>query len=111
MPTSNPTITADWGKLVDVGEDFTLGFPPGPHQPVAVAAVDTDSAPLVEGEILTAPAPVLNRARLGAGFIFARSLTAASVPAWLHTWHGNQILFTAGLWDNSALWLTDRIWS
>ncbi len=52
MATTNPVITTAWAKIVEDGDDFTLGTAPGPQVAIAIAAMDSDEAPTVAGQTL-----------------------------------------------------------
>ena len=86
MATTNPTITTSWAKIVDAGDDFTLGLPHGPQVMIALAVMTTDEAPAIAGMRLQGGADAVNRYIVGPGYVYAKSLTGASVTAWLHTW-------------------------
>ncbi len=86
MATTNPVITTSWAKIVTAGDEFTLGVSPGPIVQIAIACQAADEAPTVAGQALQAPSEAINRALTGPGYLFAKSLTGASVTAWLHSW-------------------------
>jgi hypothetical protein len=113
MATSNPSVGTSWTQLVPAGDYFTLGVQAnesaGNH--LAVAATEADSEPGVTGHILPTPANVINRALLGSGFVWAKSLRDSAIIIWLHRWNSDPVLFNAGVWNTSAIWQYDRIWS
>jgi hypothetical protein len=113
MATSNPSVGTSWTQLVPAGDDFTLGVQANDHagNHLAVAATDADSEPSVAGHILATPANVINRALIGSGFVWAKSLRDTAITLWLHRWNSDPILFDAGVWDTTATWLYDRTWS
>ena len=86
MATTNPVITPAWTKIVTAGDEFTLGLPPGPQAVIAIACQAADEAPTVAGQPLQGSHEAANRALTGPGYLFAKSLTGASVTAWLHSW-------------------------
>lgn len=86
MATSNPVITTSWAKIVTAGDDFTLGIPHGAQTAIAIAAMATDVAPTIAGQPLQGSSESVNRLLTGPGYVYAKSLTGASVTAWLHAW-------------------------
>lgn len=87
MATTNPTITSAWAKLVAAGDEFTLGIADnqGPAE-IALAAMASDEAPAITGQILRVPFGQMNRALTGPGHIYAKRVDGTSVVAWLHSW-------------------------
>lgn len=86
MATTNPTITTSWAKIVDAGDDFTLGLPHGSQVQIAIACMTADEAPAIAGQPLQSSSEAVNRYLVGPGYVYAKSLTGASVVAWLHAW-------------------------
>lgn len=86
MATTNPTITTSWAKIVDAGDDFTLGLPHGSQVQIAIACMTADEAPAIAGQPLQSSSEAVNRYLVGPGYVYAKSLMAGSVTAWLHTW-------------------------
>ena len=79
MPTTNITITTNWVKIADAnnGELLATWTAPGT---IEVATTTTDTAPTVNGHRLTRESAI-TRAAVGAGFVWARSLSAGSTAA------------------------------
>jgi len=86
MATTNPSLTSSWAKVVEAGDEFTIGIQPGSTTVIAIAAVATDTSPAVAGHFLMGPGESINRALTGPGYIYARSVDAAAASAWLHAW-------------------------
>lgn len=86
MATTNPVITTSWAKVVTAGDEFTLGISPGPQAAIAIACQAADEAPTVAGQVIQSSHEAINRALTGPGYLYAKSLTGASVTAWLHAW-------------------------
>lgn len=86
MATTNPTITTSWAKIVTANDEFTLGVAHGPQSQIAVAVMATDVAPTIAGHPLQSSSEGINRSLTGPGYVYAKSLTGASVTAWLHSW-------------------------
>lgn len=110
MATTNPVITPVWTKLVEDGDEFSLGLPHGPQGQFAIVASDVDEAPTIEGQPIQGPGQFITRDQLGPGYVYVKSLTGANLTAWLHGWNVALLLFSASLWDTTATWLTDRTW-
>ena len=87
MATTNPTISPAWAKLVDAGDEFTLGVSDnqGPAE-IALAVMASDEAPAIAGQVLRAPFGQMNRALTGPGYIYAKTVDGQTVSAWLHVW-------------------------
>ena len=111
MATTNPSLTSAWGKIVDAGDEFFLSLPFSNRTDIEVAASSTDTAPTVQGHILRGDRhESVNRALLGAGFVYARAVGVDALTVVLSTWNNDPLLFDASTWDTSATWLTDRTW-
>lgn len=85
--TSNPTLTSSWSLLVTAGDEFLLSAPVL-HYRIEVAAVDDEGEPDVDGHPLQGGGDSresLNRALIGPGYIYARSLKGA-VDVVVTTW-------------------------
>ena len=111
MATANPTVTTDWSLIVsDSALDFLLSLPFETPLRVDVATTDdVDAVPVVNGHFLKPGVrQSINRTELGPGYVFARSQRGA-VSLALNAWGDFPLLFSAGTWDTSATWLTDRI--
>lgn len=61
MATTNPTITTSWAKIVDAGDDSTLGLPHGPQVQIAIACMTADEAPAIAGQPLQSSSEAVNR--------------------------------------------------
>jgi hypothetical protein len=87
MATTNPTLTAAWGLLVTAGDEFLLTAPTAAGQ-IEVAVSDTEVSPTVAGHPLTGGAvrESINRALIGPGYVYGRTLGGASIVAVLSAW-------------------------
>lgn len=87
MATTNLTLTGDWTLIADDTQEFTFGVSDGsPVSQVAIAAMATEVAPEITGQVMATPVHQVNRALTGPGFIYARALGSVSLSAWLHSW-------------------------
>ena len=87
MSTTNPSVTASWGKLVDTGDDFLLTLPFATSTRIEVAVSDTDEAPTVQGHVLSGDrGDSMNRSLIGPGYVYARVAESGSVNVVLNAW-------------------------
>ena len=113
MATANPTVTTDWSLIVsDSAVDFLLSLPFESRLRVDVATTDDVDTPPATGLLGHFLKPgvrqSIDRTELGPGYVFARTQSGA-VSLALNAWGDFPLLFSAGTWDTSATWLTDRI--
>lgn len=114
MATSNPAVSTDWSLIVsDSALDFFLSIPFESPLRVEVATTDdVDEFPAtgLQGHLLNpAERESMTRTLLGPGYVFARC-RQGPVALTLNAWGDFPLLFSAGTWDTSATWLTDRLW-
>lgn len=76
MPTENITITTGWVKIANDTDAELLATWTAPGT-VEVATTAANTAPTVNGHRLTRESAI-TRAAVGAGFVWARSLSAGS---------------------------------
>ena len=109
----NFTLTDAWSLLVAAGDDFTLTLPrrAGPVEVVPMATATAPAADLIGHVLSPAGREAFNRPLSGPGYLYGRAPQGTAIVA-VSRWNSNSLLlFGAGTWDTSALWLTDRTWS
>jgi hypothetical protein len=75
--TTNVSLTAAWSQVAaDTDAVLLLQAPVGVE--VEVAVVATETAPTVAGHRLYGPEMAITRATIGAGYVYARAINAAS---------------------------------
>ena len=91
MATTNLTVTAAWTVVCDNTKDFLLTLPTADAE-IEVATTDAGADPnaalvghrLVYGRLVGKDS--LNRALIGTGHVFARTISPASVVVALNLW-------------------------
>lgn len=90
MATTNLTVTSEWTDVCDDTKDFLLTLPV-PGAEIEIATTDTGDDPTVDvGHRLVyvrdSGRDSINRALIGTGHVFARTISPASVVAVLNDW-------------------------
>ncbi len=87
MATTNLTLTSAWTKIVDENVEFTFGVHDNEVSSlIAIAAMATEEAPAITGQLMRTPTHQIDRALIGPGFVYARAAGGANLSAWLHSW-------------------------
>lgn len=85
MATANTTLTTNWAKIVDDGDDFLFSLAdPAGHRVIAVAISDAAPASTVRGHVLSTGSggnDAITRGIIGPGNVWARSLGSPAVLA------------------------------
>ena len=77
MATQNATITNTWSKIVDTGDSAFLIQSRG-DTVYEVAAMATETAPTVQGHVVSGNTGAITRAALGEGHVYARAISATT---------------------------------
>ena len=80
MATENFSVTGDWQKFVDVGEEFIATLPAPSPFPIELAVSDTDVPPediLGHRLMYSDGLPKLNRGDVGPGYVYIRARGAS----------------------------------
>lgn len=86
MATTNVALTTAWAKVVTLGDAFFISLPFSTRNTMEIAAVATDTAPVVEGHKIRGDRhESITRDLIGPGYVYARLETPGTVIASIWT--------------------------